>query len=71
MIGPGLEDTGDVRERLLALGPLAGRVVLEHHVRGVHRADPLDVVSVPGVVVRGDRLVQLGGQAGHAQSIGS
>src|SRR4029077_10889753 len=47
------------RERLHARGSLAGRMVLEHHVRSVHRGDPVDVVRVPGVVVRGDRLVQL------------
>jgi hypothetical protein len=38
-------------------------VILEDHVRGVHRSDPLHVVGVPGVVVGGDRLVQLVGRA--------
>ncbi len=49
---------------------LAGRVVLEHHVRRVHRPDPLDIVVVPGVVVGVDRLAQLVARVGHAQSMG-
>src|SRR5205085_4000240 len=69
-VGPGLEDLRYVSERLLALGAFAGGVVLEHHVGGVHRTNPVDVVRVPGVVVRGDRLVELL-YSGHAHSIGS
>src|ERR1700719_238161 len=75
-VGPRLEDAPDVLERLLALGALAGGVVLEDHVRSVHRADALDVVGVPGVVVRVDRLAQrirgrVRAAGGHAHDIGS
>src|SRR5919198_1205903 len=50
------EDRGDVLSRRLALGPLAERVVLEHEVRRVQRADRVDVVLVPGAVVPLDQL---------------
>src|SRR4051812_42751321 len=70
-VGPGVEDAGDVVDRLLALGSLARRVVLEDHVGRVQRADALQVVGVPRVVVGGDGLMELVGGGGcHAQSMG-
>src|ERR1700746_2532281 len=69
-IGPGLEDAGDVPERVLALSALAGCVVLKHHVRCVHRSDALHIVGVPRVVVGGDRFAQLVCRSCHAHSIG-
>ena len=49
---PPLEDPADVRaNRLGALDPLAGRVVLEDDVVGVERAERVEVLAVPGLVV--------------------
>ena len=59
-VGPRLEDGGKMGTHLVALRALAGRVVVEHHVRGVHGHDRLDVVRVPDVVVAVDRLGQGG-----------
>jgi len=67
-VGPGVEDLADVLTRLLADGDLSGRVVLEHHVRSVHRHDRVEVVGVPGVVVAGDRLLESVGRVGLAHS---
>ena len=55
-VGPGLEDRADVGAGLLAARRLARRVVVEDHVRRVHRHDRVEVVGVPGVVVAVDRL---------------
>ena len=57
-VGPVGEDRGDVLANRIALGVLAGRVVLEHHARRVHRDDRVDVVRVPCVVVARDRLLE-------------
>ena len=59
-VGPVLEDPRDVRADVVALHPLAGRVVLEHHPGRMERDDRVDVVRVPGVVVALDRPLELG-----------
>ena len=45
---------------VLALGRLAGGVVVEHHVGRVHRHDRVEVVGVPRVVVAGNRVLERG-----------
>ena len=54
---PPLEDAADVGAHGVgALGPLARGVVLEDDVVGVERAERVEVLPVPGVVVGLDQL---------------
>ena len=73
-VGPRLEYAPDVLAHLPDLRALAGRVVLEHHVRGMHRDGRVEIVRVPRVVVAPDRLPQLDVlgrlRDGQAHSIG-
>ena len=48
---------------VLALGGLAGGVVVEDHVRRVHRHDRVEVVGVPGLVVAVDRVGERPGES--------
>src|SRR6185295_2531801 len=66
-IGPALEDRADVVPHLVAVGGLAGGVVLEDHVGRVHGHDRVEVMVVPRLVVAADCLLEtLGRVLSHA-----
>src|SRR5512132_2262796 len=71
-IGEDREDPADrAPDRFSPDVEVAGRVILEHRVVGVHLHDRVDVVVVPRAVVAIDELLELGAVQGAHYRIGA